>query len=105
MRLDQALVADVGTALGSRPVLAFLGLEVVAGAVFLVRRGSEMLSTVVLIWLGMVTLALAHGSRGMLVWGSGAGEAAGLVLVAAVARFVVEGPAVPIGVAHVPAIA
>jgi hypothetical protein len=34
VRLDQALIADARTALGSRPVLAFLGLEAVAGAVF-----------------------------------------------------------------------
>jgi len=111
VRLDQALVADARTALRSRPVLAFLALEAVAGALFVLRRGSEMLTTVLLIWLGMLTLAffawwagrhrLAHPqadpmpgaaarslfaamvAAGMLVWGSGVSAAAGLVLVAA----------------------
>jgi hypothetical protein len=111
VRLDQALVADARTALGSRPVRFFLGLEALAGAVFILRRGSEMLSAVVLIWLGMLTLAfvawwagrhrLAHpqadpmpsaaarsifavmAAGGMLVWGSGVSAAVGLVLVSA----------------------
>jgi hypothetical protein len=41
----------------SWPILAFVGLQVVAGAVFVVRRGDSTLSTVVLIWAAMLVLA------------------------------------------------
>jgi hypothetical protein len=110
VRLDQALIADARTALGSRAVRAFLAIEVAAALVFLLRRGSEMLSTVLLIWLGMLTLAfmawwagrhrLAHpqpdplpaaaartvfalvAAAGMLLWGMGVSAAAGFVLAA-----------------------
>jgi hypothetical protein len=111
VRLDHALIADSRTALGSRAVRAFLAIEVAAALVFLLRRGSEMLSTVLLIWLGMLTLAfmawwagrhrLAHPqpdpvpgaaartvfalvtAAGLLLWGIGVSAAAGFVLTAA----------------------
>lgn len=109
VRLDRALASDISTALRSGPILAFLALQVVAGAVFVVRRGPEMGQTVVLIWLGMLTLAffawwagrhrLAHpqpdpvpdaaarsgfallAAAGMLLWSSGISPDVGSVLV------------------------
>ena len=57
VRLDRELLADVRVALRSVPVLGFLGLELVAGVVFIARRGEATVSTVVLIWLGMLVLA------------------------------------------------
>jgi hypothetical protein len=109
VRLDRALFADTRTALRSRPIRWFLALEAVAAAVFLWRRGGELLVVVALVWLGMLTLAffawwagrhrLAHpepdpmpaaGARalfamtvavGMVVWGFGVSVSAGLVLV------------------------
>lgn len=108
MRLDQALIADIRSALRLGPVRAFLAIELIAGAVFVLRRGGETGVTVALVWLGVVVLAffawwagrhrLAHpqpdpiaaaGARacfalvaatGMLVWGLGV--SVGLVLFA-----------------------
>ena len=56
-RLDQELLAGLRAALRSLPILAFLALELVAGALFVARRGSETVSTVALIWAGMLVLA------------------------------------------------
>lgn len=110
MRLDKALLGDLRTALRSAPVIAFLFMELIAGLVFVDRRGSETVSTVLLVWLGMLALALfawwagrhrlAHpqadpvpgaaarsayallGVGGMVVWGFGWSVEAGFVLVA-----------------------
>ena len=57
MRLDRALIADLRTASRSRVVRLFLVLEVLAGIVFVVRRGPETATTVLLIWVGMAILA------------------------------------------------
>lgn len=108
MRLDRALANDVRAALRSRPILFFLGLELLAGVIFVARRGSEHVDTVALIWVGMGILAffawwagrhrLAHplpdrvgaagaravsallGSLGMVVWTFGISVEAGFVL-------------------------
>ena len=108
MRLDRALAADLRAALRSRAVLAFLGLELVAGGLFVVRRGSDTLTTVVLVWVAMVVLAFfawwagRHRAAiptpdpvpdaaartvlalvaaiGLTVWGFGVSAAAGAVL-------------------------
>ena len=110
MRLDQALIADTRSAISSGPIRAFLAIELIAAAVFVLRRGGETIVTVALVWIGMLVLAfvawwagrhcVAHpqpdpvaaaGARacfaliavaGMLVWGLGASVAAGLILVA-----------------------
>jgi hypothetical protein len=96
--------------LRSRAMLVFLAIEVVAAGILMARRGSEMLSTVVLVWLGMAALAffawwagrhrLAHpepdpmpsaparsafallGIAGTVVWGTGISIPAGFVLFA-----------------------
>ena len=57
MRLDQALLQDLGTGLRSRALQAFLALQVVAGLTFVWRRGEGTATTVLLIWLGMGCLA------------------------------------------------
>ena len=57
MRLDRALVTDLRAALSSGPVLAFMLAEVVAAAVLVWRRGEDLVSTVLLIWLGLLCLA------------------------------------------------
>ena len=57
MRLDQALLGDLGIALRSRPVVIFLMIEVLAGVVFVVRRGDGTISMVLLVWMGMSILA------------------------------------------------
>ena len=108
MRLDRALGTDLGTALRSGPVRLFLLLQVLAGAIFVWRRGGDAVSMVLLIWLGLLALAffawwagrhrLAHpapdpvpaakartvfaliGVVGMVIWGSGVSVAAGFVL-------------------------
>lgn len=108
VRLDRALRADIGSALRSPPIIAFLGIEALAGAVFIDRRGGDTLSTVLLIYLAMLSLAffawwagrhrLAHpqpdplpaaGARsafalmaasGMAVWGFAISVPAGFVL-------------------------
>ena len=110
MRLDRALLADVVRAFRSPPILAFLVLEVVAGVVFIVRRGEGTVTTVLLIWAGMLCLAffawwagrhrLARsapdpvpaarpraafallGAVGMAVWGFGVSVPAGAVITA-----------------------
>lgn len=110
MRLDRALLEDARTALRSRAIQLFLALEILAAAVFVLRRGDETLATVGLVWLAMSMLAflawwagrhpLAHGAPdpvpaarpraffavmvavGMVTWGFGFAAAAGLVLVA-----------------------
>ena len=56
-RLDQELLADLRAVLRSLPILGFLALELLAGALFVARRGSETASTVALIWAGMLVLA------------------------------------------------
>jgi hypothetical protein len=57
MRLDRELLADLGRALHSRPIQLYLFLQLVAGIVFVARRGSDTVSMVALIWLGMLLLA------------------------------------------------
>lgn len=52
-RLDQALAHDVRTALTSRPLLAFLALQGLAGLIFVARRGPGVGQTVVLVWGGL----------------------------------------------------
>ena len=64
MRLDQALITDLRTALRSRPVLLFLGLQAAAAVVFVARRGAETVSTVLLVWLAVLMV-------GFLAWWSG----------------------------------
>jgi hypothetical protein len=108
VRLDQALLGDLTIALRSRPVRVFLVIELIAGLVFVMRRGSGVISTVLLIWLGVAILAffawwagrhrLAHPERdpapnaaarsgfalitvtGMLLWSFEISVAAGFVL-------------------------
>lgn len=108
MRLDQALLRDLGEALRIRSVQAFLVLQIVSGAAFIWRRGEGTATTVVLIWMGMLCLAffawwagrhrLAHpepdpvpgavaqsafalvAALGMLVWGFGVSVELGAVL-------------------------
>ena len=57
MRLDQALRVDASRAARSWPLRLYLLLQVVAGVAFVVRRGESTISTVALIWLGMLVLA------------------------------------------------
>jgi hypothetical protein len=110
MRLDQALITDLRQAWRSRSIRLYLALQLAAGVLWVSRRGSDTISTVVLIWLGMLVLAFmawwagrhprAHpepdplpnaGPRaifalvtvlGMAVWGFRLSVAVGLVLVA-----------------------
>ena len=56
MRLDRALAADVRTALRSRAVIGYLAIQLLAGVVFVDRRGATTLSTVLYIWAAMVIL-------------------------------------------------
>jgi hypothetical protein len=108
VRLDRALVADIGVGLRSPAILTFLALEVIAGVVFVDRRRGDTITTVLLIYLGMLILAffawwagrhrLAHprpdrvssaghrsvfavvAATGMAVWGFGLSVPLGLVL-------------------------
>lgn len=92
----------------SLPLLGFVALQLVAGAVFVARRGGSTGDTVILIWLGMLALAFfawwagrhraavpspdplpgapgrvlfaAIGVLGMLMIGYGVGSSVGLVL-------------------------
>ncbi len=64
MRLDRALALDLGQALRSRPIQLYLTLQLAAAILFVVRRGQDMASTVVLIWLGLSVVAF-------LAWWSG----------------------------------
>jgi hypothetical protein len=57
MRLDRALLADAARAWESWPIRLYLLLQLVAGAVFVWRRGTPTLSMVLLIWLGLLVLA------------------------------------------------
>ncbi|MFV2064765.1 MAG: type II CAAX prenyl endopeptidase Rce1 family protein [Chloroflexota bacterium] len=57
MRLDRALLNDARTVFRSRPLLFFFALELLAGGVFVMRRGEQTATTVLLIWLGMLILA------------------------------------------------
>jgi hypothetical protein len=110
MRLDQALLLDARTALASSPIRLFLVLEAVASLVFLQRRGSDVASSVLLVWLAMLILAFfawwagrhprAHPRPdavpgavarvvfggltvgGMLAWSWGVGTAIGVLFVA-----------------------
>jgi hypothetical protein len=109
VRLDRALIADLRSALRSTPILLFLLLEGVAGAVFIDRRGDDLIKTVLFIYLSMLILAffawwagrhrLAHpepdavpaaGARsafaliaalGAVIWGFGISGPVGFVLV------------------------
>ncbi len=58
MRLDRALVEDLRTALASSPIRAYLAIQLVSAVVFVSRRGADTVSTVLLIWLGLLVLAL-----------------------------------------------
>ena len=108
VRLDRALGADLVSALRAPAVAFYLALQVVAAAVFIWRRGSDTLSTVLLIWLALLILAFfawwagrhpqahpqpdavpASGARsvfallavaGMITWGAGWSVPLGLVL-------------------------
>ena len=57
VRLDRALLNDVRTVFRSRPLLFFFALELLAGGVFVMRRGEQTVTTVLLIWVGMLILA------------------------------------------------
>jgi Type II CAAX prenyl endopeptidase Rce1-like len=63
-RLDLALIQDLRAGLGRPAVLAFLGLELAAGAFIGVRRGGAGLETVGLLWLGL-------GAVAFLAWWAG----------------------------------
>jgi fumarate reductase subunit D len=110
VRIDRALTADVRMALRSGPIRVFLGLDLLAAAVFMARRGADQISTVTLVWLGLLVLAffawwagrhrLAHpqadlvrdpaprtlfagvAAAGMVVWSFDIHMAAGFVLFA-----------------------
>jgi hypothetical protein len=98
----------VRRALGSGAIRLFLLIELIAGASFVLRRGETQVTTVLLVWLGMLMLAFfawwagRHraarptadivpdaafrslcalvAATGMVVWGFGLGAAAGLLL-------------------------
>lgn len=110
VRLDRALRADLTTALRSGPIRLFILLQLGAAVVLVWRRGSDLGSVVLLVWLGMAVLAfvawwagrhrLAHampdpvpqagtkallallGAAGMVLFGSGLAREVGFVLVA-----------------------
>jgi hypothetical protein len=63
-RLDQALAKDLRAALGRPAIVAFLLVEVVAGAFIGFRRGGPGLESVGLLWLGLGVVAF-------LAWWSG----------------------------------
>lgn len=58
MRLDRALVEDLRQALASPPIRAYLAIQLLSGVVFVSRRGADTVSTVLLIWLGLLAIAL-----------------------------------------------
>jgi hypothetical protein len=110
MRLDRALAQDLRRAWCSWPIRLYLLLQLSAGAVFVLRRGGDTTTSVLLIWSGMGLLAfvawwsgrhrLAHpqpdavpaagpkvtfaslGIAGMTMWGFGLNADFGFVLVA-----------------------
>ena len=57
MRLDRALARDLRTALGSWPLRVYLLLQPMAALVLIARRGPELASSVLLIWVGLSVLA------------------------------------------------
>ena len=57
MRLDRALVLDLGQALRSRPVQVYLLIQLVATVVFVARRGDDTLSMLLLVYLGLAVVA------------------------------------------------
>ena len=63
-RLDRALASDLRIALGRPAVLAFLVLELTAGAFIVARRGGPGAESVGLLWLGLAMVAF-------LAWWSG----------------------------------
>lgn len=56
-RLDLALAHDLRAALGSRPLQAYLALQVLAALVFVTRRGPATIQTVTLVWAGLAFVA------------------------------------------------
>lgn len=56
-RLDQELWRDLRCAAASPAIVAFLGLQVVAAAVFIVRRGPVTAQTIGLVWAGLAFVA------------------------------------------------
>ena len=56
MRLDRALARDLRTAFASWPLRLYLLLQPAAAVVFVVRRGDELVSSVLLIWAGLAVL-------------------------------------------------
>jgi Type II CAAX prenyl endopeptidase Rce1-like len=69
MRLDRALVSDLGAALRSRPLQLYFVVQLLAGGTFVIRRGADTASLVILIWLGLSLLAFV-------AWWSGRHRAA-----------------------------
>jgi hypothetical protein len=63
-RLDHDLMRGLRVAVADPWVLGFLGLQAVAGAVLVARRGPDLASTVVLIWLGLAFV-------GFIAWWAG----------------------------------
>jgi hypothetical protein len=63
-RLHRALASDLRDALGRPAILAFLGLEIAAGAVIVAQRGARGAESVGLLWLGL-------GAVAFLAWWSG----------------------------------
>jgi hypothetical protein len=57
LRLDHALARDLRTAAASRPVQAFLVLQVASAALFVARRGPGVTQTVLLVWAGLAFVA------------------------------------------------
>jgi hypothetical protein len=57
LRLDRELVTDARAATSSLPIRAFLALQVLAGVVFVARRGPAVAQTVLLVWAGLAFVA------------------------------------------------
>lgn len=57
MRLDRALALDLRRALRSGPVQLYLLIEVVAAVVFVMRRGDDTASMLVLVYLALAVVA------------------------------------------------
>ena len=57
MSLHRALATDLGRALRCRPLQLYLVVQVLAAAVYVVRRDEITLAMVLLIWLGLALLA------------------------------------------------